>query len=51
MSKPAKHFSKQPANAKPANAKPARVPAANSRLGAQNRKLLSKHYRAKHGVR
>jgi hypothetical protein len=46
MNKPAKRFPKPPVNAKPA-----RAPAANSQLGAQNRKLLTKHYRAKHGVR
>jgi hypothetical protein len=46
MNKPAK-----PPARLPVNAKPARVPAANARLGAQNRKLLTKHYRAKHGVR
>jgi hypothetical protein len=46
MSKPANPRSKPPAATKPA-----RAPARNSRLGAQTRKLLTKHYRAKHGVR
>ncbi len=31
--------------------KPARAPARNPRLGAQTRKILTQHYRAKHGVR
>jgi hypothetical protein len=46
MSKPANPRSKSPASAKPA-----RAPARNSQLAAQTRKLLTKHYRAKHGVR
>jgi hypothetical protein len=28
-----------------------RAPVRNTRLGAQTRKILTKHYRAKHGVR
>jgi len=32
-------------------AKQTRAPVRNSRLGAQTRKMLTKHYRAKHGVR
>jgi TATA-binding protein-associated factor Taf7 len=31
--------------------KAARAPAPNPRLGAQTRKILTQHYRAKHGVR
>ena len=31
--------------------RPERTPARNPRLGAQTRKILTKHYRAKHGVR
>jgi hypothetical protein len=31
--------------------KPARTPARNPKLGAQTRKILTQHYRAKHGVR
>jgi hypothetical protein len=31
--------------------KPAPTPANNPRLGAQTRRILTKHYRAKHGVR
>jgi hypothetical protein len=46
MSKPANLRGKSPATAKPA-----RAPSRNSQLGAQTRKLLTKHYRAKHGVR
>jgi len=34
-----------------ATKKPLRAPARNSQLEAQTRKLLTKHYRAKHGVR
>jgi hypothetical protein len=34
-----------------APAKLARAPAPNPRLSAQTRKILSQHYRAKHGVR
>ncbi|HTS55033.1 MAG TPA: hypothetical protein VMH26_17310 [Burkholderiales bacterium] len=33
------------------SAKPLRAPVRNTRLGAQTRKVLTKHYRAKHGVR
>ena len=34
-----------------APAKAVRTPAPNPRLGAQTRKILTQHYRAKHGVR
>jgi hypothetical protein len=40
-----------PRSKSPATTKPARTPVRNSRLDAQTRKLLTKHYRAKHGVR
>jgi hypothetical protein len=46
MSKPA-----IPRNKSRASTKPGRAPARNSQLGAQTRKILTKHYRAKHGVR
>jgi hypothetical protein len=39
---------KVPPAKKPAPQRPA---ASNSRLNAQTRRLLTKHYRAKHGVR
>jgi hypothetical protein len=38
-------------NKPPAVTKPERAPTRNSRLGAQTRKVLTKHYRATHGVR
>jgi hypothetical protein len=43
MSKPKPHPPKKPVALRPA--------AGNSRLNAQTRRLLTKHYRAKHGVR
>jgi hypothetical protein len=46
MSKPTRPRSKPPATTKPV-----RASARNSQLGAQTRKILTKHYRAKHGVR
>jgi hypothetical protein len=46
MSKPPTHPGK---SRRPA--KPVRTPVRNTRLGAQTRKILTKHYRAKHGVR
>jgi hypothetical protein len=46
MSKPA-----HPRSKPPATTKPLRAPARNAQLGVQTRKLLTKHYRAKHGVR
>jgi hypothetical protein len=45
-------MTKPPAPLRPARLpKPARAPVRNVRLGAQTRKVLTKHYRAKHGVR
>jgi len=46
-------MTKPPAPPRPSRlrAKTVRAPMRNARLGAQTRKILTKHYRAKHGVR
>jgi hypothetical protein len=43
MSKPKPHAPKKPPQQRPASG--------NSRLNAQTRRVLTQHYRAKHGVR